>query len=419
MWKPRAGFNRNFRLLWFSVVVSGLGDGLRYVAFPLLASSMTSDPRKIALVFLADQLPWPLAMIAAGVTADRFDRRRIMITLDVARVALVAALAVVVGLGRATLVWIFLVTALMDLGQRFYIGAAAGLVPMTVPVSRRDKGNAAVQGGSVTATLLVGNPLGAILFDMHPVLPFCLDALSFLCSAILLFSMRGRYHATRSPSRARLSRRMLRRDITDGLHALGSEPLLRRITALSTLYYLVGMSQIAVSILYTRNELGLSDTGYGLMVATFGAGALIGSVLVGRLAHRAGRGRFLLWALYAAVVASLGIGLSDTWWQAATFVLLAGASSTVWRVTATTMLQIMVPGHLLGRATMTQKLLVRCGAAVGAGLGGIVAHHLGLRWVIYAGATLLLAGTIAGGHRFETASATRGPGSEPDGPAAP
>ncbi|MDI9883702.1 MFS transporter [Streptomyces sp. HNM0645] len=403
-WRLPLGPSRNFRLLWFSVVVSGLGDGMRYVALPLLASHLTSDPRKIALVFLADQLPWPLVMVAAGVTADRFDRRRIMVALDSARVLVAAWLAVTVGLEHVTLAVICIATALLDLGQRFYLGAAAGIVPMTVQRLERDRANAALAGGSVTATLLLGNPLGALLFDMHPVLPFGIDALSFLCSAVLIFSIRGRFRAERPPETTGPVGHLVRRQFTDGLRALWKQPLLRRITLLSALYDMVGMSQVAIGILFARTELGLSDTGFGLLVATFGLGALIGSVLVGRWANRFGRERLLLGSLVIAAVASLGVGLVDAWLPAGVFVLLYGASATAWRVNATTVRQNLTPNRLLGRVTMTQKLLVRCGAIVGTVLGGLVAHHFGLRTVFHVGTVLLLAGVVAGGRRLVAGS---------------
>ncbi|MFE9258562.1 MFS transporter [Streptomyces sp. NPDC006879] len=399
-WRLPSGLDGNFRLLWFSVAVSGLGDGMRYVAFPLLASHLTSDPRKIALVFLADQLPWPLVMVTAGMTADRFDRRRIMVALDSVRVLIAAWLAVVVGLEHVTLAVICVATALLDLAQRFYLGAAAGLVPMTVRRLDRDRANAAMAGASVTATLLLGNPLGALLFDMHPVLPFGVDALSFLCSAVLIFSIRGRFRAERPPEPTGPVRHQMLRQFTDGLSALWGHPLLRRITLLSALYDMVGMSQVAIGILFARNELGLSDTGFGLLVATFGLGALIGSVLVGRWANRIDRRRLLLGALCAAMVASLGLGLVDAWLPAGVFILLYGASATAWRVNATTVRQNLMPNRLLGRVTMTQKLLVRCGAIVGTVLGGLVAHHFGLRAVFHVGTVLLLVGVVVGGRRL-------------------
>ena len=66
---------RNFRLLWAATGLSNLGDGLRLVAMPLLATSVTSDPRLIAGVAVAQQLPWLFFILPGGAWADRFDRR--------------------------------------------------------------------------------------------------------------------------------------------------------------------------------------------------------------------------------------------------------------------------------------------------------------------------------------------------------
>ena len=69
------GLPRNFRLLWGATALSNLGDGLRLVALPLLATSLTDDPRLIAGVTVAERLPWLFFILPGGAWADRYDRR--------------------------------------------------------------------------------------------------------------------------------------------------------------------------------------------------------------------------------------------------------------------------------------------------------------------------------------------------------
>ncbi len=68
---------RNFRLLWGATALSNVGDGLRLVALPLLATSVTDDPRLIAGVTVAERLPWLFFILPGGAWADRYDRRAV------------------------------------------------------------------------------------------------------------------------------------------------------------------------------------------------------------------------------------------------------------------------------------------------------------------------------------------------------
>ncbi|MEU6239524.1 MFS transporter, partial [Kitasatospora sp. NPDC047058] len=83
--------------MWTSVTVTGLGDGMRFVALPLLAARISGDPRDVALVTTAEQLPWLLLSLPAGALADRVDRRRLLIAMDASRAVLVALLTLAIG----------------------------------------------------------------------------------------------------------------------------------------------------------------------------------------------------------------------------------------------------------------------------------------------------------------------------------
>lgn len=101
------------------------GDGIYYTALPLLAATLTRDPLTISMVFFAEQLPWLLFALPAGVLVDRVDRRRLLWTVDAARFAVVGALGVAVLAGWAT-IWLLVVAG-------FLLGSAR---PCTTPPPR-------------------------------------------------------------------------------------------------------------------------------------------------------------------------------------------------------------------------------------------------------------------------------------------
>ena len=92
--KERArGLGRPFRLVQLSTGISGIGDGLALAAFPLLAAHLTDDPRLIVGVTIAAQLPWLLVALPAGAVVDRVDRRRLVVTVECARAAVLIVFA--------------------------------------------------------------------------------------------------------------------------------------------------------------------------------------------------------------------------------------------------------------------------------------------------------------------------------------
>jgi MFS family permease len=128
----RTKLGPDFQRTWVSVTVSGLGYGMRLSALPLLAAQLSSDPRHVAFVSLAEQLPLLLLGLPAGALADRFDRRRILWVVDAVRALVVGALAAAAAVHAMTIPLLAVVGFLLGLGQTLYNGAWSGMVPALV-----------------------------------------------------------------------------------------------------------------------------------------------------------------------------------------------------------------------------------------------------------------------------------------------
>ena len=89
---------KSYWRLWYAHGVSNLGDGVSQVAYPWLASAVTRSPLLIASIAIASRLPWLIFTLPAGVITDRFDRRKIIVSMDIARglLAVIVAIAVTV-----------------------------------------------------------------------------------------------------------------------------------------------------------------------------------------------------------------------------------------------------------------------------------------------------------------------------------
>src|SRR5262245_25122852 len=130
-WSP------GFRLLWLAATTSALGNGMRWVALPLLAVRHSTDPWTISLITAGEPAPWLLVGLFAGALADRYDRRRLAGWSDLGRAALMAAFSVAVALDATPIVAIALLAFLLSCGEALASAAVAGLVPALVPPAAR------------------------------------------------------------------------------------------------------------------------------------------------------------------------------------------------------------------------------------------------------------------------------------------
>lgn len=384
-----APLGRSFNQVWASVTVSSLGDGMSFVALPLLATQLTADPRQIAMVSLAEQLPWLLLGLLSGVLADHFDRRRILWLVDAVRALLIGALAVAVAAGAVTIPLLVLVAFLLGCGQTLYSGAWAGMVPALVAREALTRANARLQAGSLITDTLLGTPLGALLFGIAAALPFAVDAVSFATAAALVLVLPGSFQPRSRPGTKTWT--TLRRDTTEGVRWLWRHRVLRRLCLASGITNLVGGGLIAVLVLYARQTLGLSNLGFALLVASFALGGVAGAMSTPRLTARLGASRVLGLTATGTAVAAVVAGAAASGPVAGTGIATYGAASLAWNVTAVSLRQTLVPAELLGRVSMAYQMVIGSGTALGAVAAGFTAHAFGLRAPFYAGAVLLIA----------------------------
>ncbi len=393
-----APLGRRFGLLWASVTVSSLGDGMRFVALPLLAARISGDPRDLALVAAAEQLPWLLLSLPAGALADRVDRRRLLWTVDAVRAVLAAGFALAVAAGAVSIWLLALVGFLLGCGQTLYNGGWAGVVPTVVEPADRPRANGRLQAGVLVADSLLGTPLGTVLFTLAAAAPFTVDALSFGVAALLVCTIPGGLPPRERPARdgapqrpTRAGARSLAAEAAEGVRWLARHQLLRALCLTATAANLVLGGVIAVLVLYSREVLHLGSVGFGLLVVAFALGGVLGSLGGPWLAGRLGTRWTLLTTLVGSALALGSTGLSGHWLPAGCATVVYGALSLAWGVTAVSLRQDLVPEALLGRVSMAYQMVANGGTAVGAALAGLVAHAWGLRAPMTAGAVLLLA----------------------------
>ncbi|WP_460064360.1 MFS transporter [Streptomyces sp. YKOK-I1] len=366
----RGGFGR----LWSAAVISRFGDALRTTALPLLAVRLTDEPLAVASVTACAQLPWLLFGLVGGAVADRVDQRRAMWAVDTVRGLLVAAFALAVGLGHASVPLLLALAFLLTTLQTLFDNAATALLPSLVPRAALGGANARLMTGQQLAGGLLAGPFVPLLLGVGAFLPFAADAGTYLLAAALVASLR-----TRPPEREpRPSGSTLRKDIGDGLRHLWQDRVLRAICS-ATLLCNIGMGAlIATLVLHVTRWLHADSTGYAAAMTAYALGGLAGGLVAQRIALRTGRARALLLAGAVQTAALLLLGTVRSLGALLAGMLLLGTMTMVWNVNQVTLIQQRSPEHMTGRIASAFRTASTSGAPTGALLGGAAADALGL-----------------------------------------
>jgi hypothetical protein len=263
--------NRDFMLLQAGQLLSNTGTESTSIAYPLLVLAVTGSAARAGVVSFARTLPWALLALPAGVLADRWDRRRLMIAADGVRMLAIGCLAAAVLLHQVAFWAIPLVAFVEGSGTVLFLAAHAGAMRAVVP-ARQLPAAAGAQTGRQAAVGLVGPLLGGALFELSQALPFVVDAASYASSTVSLLAMRTPFQQAREPDRLSLRVRL-----AEGFHFLWGHPFLRTCALLFGLANFIGPGVLLAVVVIGRRQ-GLSGGAVGVLVAAVGGCLLLGAL---------------------------------------------------------------------------------------------------------------------------------------------
>ena len=380
----------DFVRLWGAAAVSSIGDGVRVVALPLLAVFFTRNPMLVSGILFASKLPWLVASLPAGAIADRVDRRRLVVYVNVFRAFVMAGLAAAVALGGVGLWLLYGVAFLQGVGEVFSDNTAFAMLPALVPKSRLEQANGRLEAAVIVGMNFAGPALGGVIFAAATTLPFALDAASFAIAAGLFFAIRHRPVAPIAKPTSRLGA-----DIKEGLVWLRGHVLLRNLSVIAALTNFVLHATFGIFVLFAIETLRVPVAGVGILLAVEAIGALSGSLLAAAIRKRVGTGAAVLVALLCAGVGNLVIGMSGSVIVVGAMCIVISFSGGLWNVVTNSLRQAVAPDRLLGRIQSAHRLLSWGAIPVGTLFGGALAQAFGLRapFLVAAAALLILATT--------------------------
>jgi MFS family permease len=257
-------------LLQTGQLLSQLGTSSSTIAYPLLVLAVTGSPAKAGFVGFARTVPWALFALPAGLAADRWNRRWLMIAADGIRVLAIGSLAVTILLDRVAFWQIVVVAFVEGSGTALFSAARPGALRAVVPTHQLPAA-AAVESGRGSVVRLAAPPLGGALFGIARALPFLVDAISYSFSTLSLLAMRTPFQEDREPHLASIRTRL-----AEGLRFVWGRPFLRTCALLFGLTNFIGPG-VLFAVVVIGKEQGLSGGELGVLVAAFGACLLLGS----------------------------------------------------------------------------------------------------------------------------------------------
>lgn len=353
----------SFRWLLGSLAVSQIGDWMYNLALVVLVYDRTHSPAWAGVTTAARIVPIVVLGPLGGIVAGRFDRRRIMIVCDVARMVLMGLLAAIAA-ARLPVVLAPVVAAAATAAAAPYLPCVSAVTPRMVDGADLPGANAArsaVGGLGILAGPAVG---GLLLLLGSPALAFALNALTFGFSVLAVLAIRDRtaLRSVRSPGRPA----GLLRELASGAAALRGHPEALRLVGADIMCSTLYGTQTVLLLLVAR-RVGLGVGGYGYLFAGIGAGGLLGTALAGRAARFRQPGYVL-----AAALGAVGLPmplLAVTRWPAVAIALVAvtGIGAMLVEILTETCLQRVLDEEMFSRAY---------GLALPASIAGIVAGSL-------------------------------------------
>ena len=382
----KAPLPRRFWMQFSASAVSNLGDGMNAAALPLLAIMLTNDARLISAVTFSAMVPWLVLSLPAGVYIDRWNRSRVMVVANFTRAVVYAGIAFGIATNTLSIWGLFPLLIVIGACEVFFDMSSQAFLPSLVNADQLQRANGLLYAIEVVLNSFVGLPIGAWLFVIASGVPFGVNGASFALAALIVARLSRNLPITTSAANATPTR--FKDDFAQGITWLWRHRQLR------TLALLLGVTNGALTmsesifVKFAFEYLGVGPRGYGLLLAFVSAGAMFGGLVGDRIANRLGATCAIIfsYAIFASTdfVRALFPNVAVVVAMSVTMAL----AGTVWNVVTVSYRQRIIPAHLFGRVNSAYRFIGTGSVALGALIGGQLAHHFGLRAPFFVGASV-------------------------------
>ena len=378
---------KNYWRLWFAHGVSNLGDGVSQVAYPWLASAVTRSPLLIATVAVASRLPWLVFTLPAGVITDRFDRRKIIIAMDITRAALAFLVAIAVTAQAGNLPALDSITTSVNLQTNWFLytvlvvtallfgcaevlrdNSAQTFLPEVVEDDQLENANGKLWSVEFVTNSFIGPPLGSFLIGIFVFLPFYFDTLTFFVSAALIATLASVARPIKEVTGKKAVN--FKAEINEGFSWLWKHELLRPMAIILGCMNGLGAITTATFILFAQEILQTSVFIFAILGTAGAVGGTLGGILGPKISARIGSGPSLYLTLLTAPIICLIIGLTSSWQLFWLLTAFGTFFAVLWNVITVSLRQSIIPTHLLGRVNSVYRFFAWGSIPIGTLIGG-------------------------------------------------
>src|SRR4051812_21686395 len=280
--------------LWSGQVISTLGSAASTVIVPLLILALTGSPEAAGVAGALHTLPYLALSLPVGALIDRWDRKAVMIRCDVGRALAVASIPVAIAFDALTVAQIYAVTLVEGSLFVFFNIAEVAALPRVVSAAQLPEATAWNEAGSGISHI-AGPPMGTVLYQAFGrAVPFIADALTYCVSIASLLRVKAAFRIEAAPQT-----RDLRQEVAEGLRWLWANPLIRYMAFLTGGLNVINAAMPLLMIVLAK-EVGATDAQVGLIFSFVGLGAIVGSLVGGRMQRRFSFGQVIIGCLAVA-----------------------------------------------------------------------------------------------------------------------
>ncbi|KPV43717.1 hypothetical protein AN477_11210 [Alicyclobacillus ferrooxydans] len=385
--------------------ISRIGDFMLLIGINLSVLNATHSPTAVSILWIIPAIAQLIVSPWAGSITDRMDKRTTMMTIDIIRAFIIAAMALFSN------IWVlYIALFLVNSVGTFFPAAAMPYMTYLVPKEHRKRVNG-INGSLTSGAIVIGPAITGMIVHItgSVTLAIWLDALSFLLSALAMFilpSLKSNTNANAPKTKTKNASpetsdsgqsvlqtkgiRIWTRDLADALRILSDRPVFTILFVLTALSGAFGAATDSQEVVFARSALHLSSGAYGLLVAIAGLGYVLGALLVTFFAKKLS---LQLLIGLGSIVSSIGFvvyAFSHSFLLAALGFVILGVFLSLSGAGQATFNQSALPAEFMGRVSnvispIRQLLIILL--TVGAGL---VASLIGVRHMTIGSTSIML-----------------------------
>ncbi|MBI1354812.1 MAG: MFS transporter [Acidobacteria bacterium] len=380
-----------FRALWIATVISNVGSWMQNVAAGWLMTSLAPDPLMVSLIQAATSLPMFLLALPAGVLADIVDRRRFMIFSQTGMALVAGALALVTIAGQTTAWTLLLFTFLLGCGAALLAPAWQAIVPELVPRSYLPNA-IAMNSVGINLSRAVGPAVGgALVASFGAGIAFGVNSVSFLAIiAVLLW-----WKPPAEDSSGDLPPEHFFGAMRSGIRYARHAPALHSVLIRAGVFLLFASSSWALLPIVAKQQLGGGPYAYGILLASIGAGAVCGALLLPTILKPLSPNSLVAVAGVLFAVATVALGSLRSLPLLVPFMLLLGSCWMFALSSLSTAAQTSLPRWVRARALGVYLIVFFGAMSGGSALWGQVASKTSISTSLWTSAALLAVSSLA------------------------